>query len=152
MGKYEPLARYLKLHPDDTWNATFAEIEDKLGASLPRSAREHRAWWANQANGNHSQAAGWQGAGWETREVDLRRGLVRFERKRGAKAAPSPASRQVHGALWERARELTGIDDRDALIEVALTALIRREAGRRLIALGGTMPDFTAPPRERPSL
>ena len=152
MGKYEPLARYLNSRPDDTWNATFGEIEDKLGATLPRSAREHRAWWANQTNGNHSQTAGWRDAGWETREVDLRRGLVRFERRPGEKVARSSALRQGRPDLWERARELTGIDNRDALIEEALIALIRREAGRRLIALGGTMPDFTAPPRERPSL
>ena len=152
MGKYDPLARYLNSRPDDTWNATFGEIEDKLGAPLPRSAREHRAWWANQTNGNHSQTAGWRDAGWETREVDLRRGLVRFERRPGEKVARPSVLREGRPDLWERARELTGIDNRDALIEEALIALIRREAGRRLIALGGTMPDFTAPLRERPSL
>lgn len=151
MGKYEPLARYLKSRPDDTWNATFGEIEDKLGAALPRSARKHRAWWANQANGNHSQTAGWRDAGWQTREVDLRRGFVRFERL-DEKSPRTSVLREGRPDLWERARELTGIDNRDALIEEALIALIRREAGRRLIALGGTMPEFTAPPRERPSL
>jgi len=151
MGKYEPLARYLKSRPDDNWNATFSEIEAKLGTSLPRSAREHRAWWANQTNGNHSQTSGWRDAGWETRDVDLRRGLVRFERSgHSGRASGGPPMPMTKPDLWDQARRLSGIVDRDELIEAALTALIRREAAKGLIALGGTMPDFEAAPRERP--
>lgn len=154
MGKYDPLARYLKSRPDDSWNATFAEIEAKLGTSLPRSAKEHRAWWANQTGGNHCQTAGWQDAGWATREVDLRRGVVRFERRKRGGSRQSEASSippRPSTELWDRARRLSGIEDRDQLIEAALTALIRREAAKGLIALGGTMPDFAIPPRERPT-
>lgn len=36
-----------------------------------------------------------------------------------------------------------------ALIEEALRALIRENARQRLIEAGGTMPDFTDPPRRR---
>ena len=53
--------------------------------------------------------------------------------------------------LVEQAKDITGITDEDALIEAGLLALIQREAGRRLIAMGGTMPDAWVPPRERPA-
>ena len=50
----------------------------------------------------------------------------------------------------KKAHELSGIRDREELINVALRVLIAREAGLRLARLGGTMPDLKAPPRERP--
>lgn len=52
-------------------------------------------------------------------------------------------------ALVERARRLTGIAEKTALVRAGLKALITREAARRLAALGGTMPAVTAPPRRR---
>lgn len=47
------------------------------------------------------------------------------------------------------AEELTGIRERSALIREALKRLVEQEAARRLIALGGSDPDFQAPPRRR---
>lgn len=52
--------------------------------------------------------------------------------------------------LLAQAQELTGITERTALIREALTALVQREAARRLARLGGTMPDFPDIPRRRP--
>lgn len=52
--------------------------------------------------------------------------------------------------LIQTAQEYTGIEEKAALLREALKALIQREAGRRLIALGGTMPDFEDIPRRRP--
>ncbi len=52
-------------------------------------------------------------------------------------------------ALLERARQLTGLDERSALLREALTALIEREAARRLARLGGSEPDVVVPPRRR---
>ncbi|MEO8592689.1 MAG: type II toxin-antitoxin system VapB family antitoxin [Candidatus Solibacter sp.] len=52
--------------------------------------------------------------------------------------------------LIRRAREYTGIEEKTALIHVALRELISREAARRLAALGGSMPDFQAAGRRRP--
>ena len=49
----------------------------------------------------------------------------------------------------ERARELTGIEEKTALIHAALDALIARESARRLAALGGSRPEVTAPRRRR---
>ncbi len=52
-------------------------------------------------------------------------------------------------ALVKRAQELTGIDEKSYLIREALKAIIAREAGRRLILLGGSQPDIEDIPRRR---
>ena len=51
--------------------------------------------------------------------------------------------------LIAEAAKLTGIGEKTALIHEALRALLAREAGRRLIALGGTMPEAWSPKRRR---
>ena len=51
--------------------------------------------------------------------------------------------------LIAEAAKLTGIGDKTELIHEALRALLAREAGRRLIALGGTMPEAWTPKRRR---
>lgn len=52
-------------------------------------------------------------------------------------------------ALLARARELTGVQEKSALVRAALKALIERESARRLARLGGSEPDLEAPPRRR---
>ncbi|MDI6025158.1 type II toxin-antitoxin system VapB family antitoxin [Corticibacterium sp. UT-5YL-CI-8] len=52
-------------------------------------------------------------------------------------------------SLMEKARSLTGTKETAALVRQALETLVRVEAGKRLIALGGTMPDAEAAPRQR---
>lgn len=152
MGKYEPLTHYLEKRPDEIWDAQFAEIERVLGFPLPASAHEYPAWWANQEPG-HSQTRGWRDAGWETGRVDLASKRLRFVRSRTrSRSDEAPQGDPAIADLWERARQISGIDDRDALLKAALTTFVRREAAKGLTALGGTMPDFTVPPRERPNL
>ena len=51
--------------------------------------------------------------------------------------------------LIAEAAKLTGIGEKTELIHEALRALLAREAGRRLIALGGTMPEAWTPNRRR---
>jgi hypothetical protein len=53
--------------------------------------------------------------------------------------------------LLERARALTGIQEKTALVRAGLEALIAREAGKRLALLGGTQPKTTNVPRRRPA-
>jgi len=53
--------------------------------------------------------------------------------------------------LLARAAELTGITERTALLRSGLETLIRVEAGRRLIALGGSDAGAVAAPRRRDS-
>ena len=57
----------------------------------------------------------------------------------------------IDDALVERARELTGIREKTALVRAGLEALIAREAGKRLAALGGTQPKLADVPRRRPA-
>lgn len=152
MGVYDPLTRYLKDLGEDSWNANFAEIERIIRRSLPSSAYEYRPWWANQRGGNHSQSKAWQEAGWETREVDLTHRTVRFERTRKI-AGESPAKTKeasAMDALLRRASEISGESNHERLLEMALNALIQREAARQLARLGGTMPDLAVPQRDRP--
>ena len=52
--------------------------------------------------------------------------------------------------LVKTAKSYSGIEETNALIKKALTELVQREAGRRLAALGGTMPDLEDIPRRRP--
>lgn len=156
MSRYEPLAQFLAGKKSDSWDATFQEVEARLGASLPMSAYKYPAWWANQSGPGHSQTHGWKSVGWRTCDLDLEGRRVRFERERVAARVgegfpifvheEEPSSRE---SLLRKAHELSGILDRESLIDEALRLLIAREAGKRLAKLGGTMPDLRAPPRRR---
>ena len=55
----------------------------------------------------------------------------------------------IDAGLLERARELTGIREKTALVRAGLEALIAREAGKRLAALGGSQPEIASIPRRR---
>jgi Arc/MetJ family transcription regulator len=51
--------------------------------------------------------------------------------------------------LVAKAQAYTGLQEKSALVREALKALIEREAGRRLIRLGGSDPDAAAGRRRR---
>ena len=51
--------------------------------------------------------------------------------------------------LIERARGLTGVSEKTALVHEGLRALIARESARRLAELGGSEPQLKAIPRRR---
>jgi len=55
----------------------------------------------------------------------------------------------IDDELLDDARKYTGIKEKTALIHKALQELVTWEASKRLIALGGTMPDATAGRRRR---
>jgi Arc/MetJ family transcription regulator len=55
----------------------------------------------------------------------------------------------IEEELLERARSLTGIDEKTALVRAGLQALVAQEAARRLAALGGTDPELNVAPRRR---
>jgi len=161
MSRYEPLYNYLKSYQGTSWNASFSEVERILGFPLPQSAGKHQAWWANQSGAGHTQSRAWQDAGWRTKNLDVAGRRVDFERVAPLSSSPSPAlstPKRPENGTWETgneeelvalAHERTGISDRAELIREAMRALIQREGARRLARLGGTMPDFRAPPRRR---
>lgn len=51
--------------------------------------------------------------------------------------------------LLKKAIEDTGIEEKSKLLNEALRRLTRQEAAKRLIALGGTMPDLEYIPQRR---
>jgi Arc/MetJ family transcription regulator len=55
----------------------------------------------------------------------------------------------IDDELLAKAQRYTGIKEKSALLDEALRFLVAREAGRRLAAMGGTEPDFVAPPHRR---
>ena len=64
MKKYQRLGEYLTEQQGDCCTLPFIKIEEIVGGSLPRSARNHRAWWANDET--HPQAQSWMRAGWNS--------------------------------------------------------------------------------------
>ncbi|MBY0262850.1 MAG: type II toxin-antitoxin system VapB family antitoxin [Phycisphaerales bacterium] len=57
----------------------------------------------------------------------------------------------IDDKLLAKAAAYTGISSKTELVHEALRALIAREAGKRLLALGGTDPKAKAAPRKRPA-
>ena len=56
----------------------------------------------------------------------------------------------IDDALMAGAMRATGLREKTAVVHEGLKLLIARDAARRLIALGGTMPGARAAPRKRP--
>ena len=81
-GRYRKLYEHLCALQAMEWRTSFGEVEAIIGFDLPRSARLHRPWWANQSSGNgHSQTIAWSAAGWETANVDMEAETLLFRRK-----------------------------------------------------------------------
>jgi Arc/MetJ family transcription regulator len=55
----------------------------------------------------------------------------------------------IDGELLKDAQDFSGISGTSAVINEALRIFVAREAGKRLARMGGTAPDFEAPPRRR---
>ncbi len=86
MSKYDPLRdMLLKIPPNVSEKTlTFSEIERILGFRLPRSAYDHRPWWANPSSANdHPYAQSWLSAGWKVDIVNQSLQWVRFQRVHG---------------------------------------------------------------------
>jgi hypothetical protein len=149
MGKYEPLTDHLRNRGSEEWAPSFAEIEEILGFSLPASARKYREWWGNQSGAGHSQASGWQDAGWRVWKVDLDGERVVFQRPASNRLREEAQPFEGKEDLFEVAASYLGTRDRETIIQAALKAFCEREAARRLALLGGTMPDLKVPPRRR---
>jgi len=81
--KYAPFYNYLKNLDPNRRDITlpFEKIEEIIDDKLPYSARNYRAWWSNEQNGQHVHAHAWMNAGWKVDSVDLVRESVRLVRK-----------------------------------------------------------------------
>jgi len=80
VSKYHPLLQYLASSDVLYLKFSFTEIEKILGVPLPQSARRYSAWWANNQDGRHVQAASWLDVGYQTETLDLNAGTVSFRK------------------------------------------------------------------------
>ena len=78
-SRYAPLARWLQTQREDKARMTFEQIEQIIGDRLPESARQHRSWWANDAEG-HVQSQQWLEAGWRVATLNMMDEQVTFVR------------------------------------------------------------------------
>lgn len=79
-GRYRPLYEHLQQLDGPRWQATFAQVEQILGAPLPASARRHPAWWAN-STGSHPHARAWLAVGFHITDVHPAAERVTFVRR-----------------------------------------------------------------------
>ena len=107
MGKYDPLSERLRDSRRREVRLSFSEIEDLLGAELPRGARERPSWWAS---GDTPHAAAWTAAGYEA-DVDLDDETVVYRRLDGGEGRFGEV-REMAEERFGQARELfaTGAD------------------------------------------
>lgn len=91
MTKYTPLQDFLAHQVKTEVRLGFDEIEKILGASLPRSAYEHQAWWANNPDG-HSHCRSWNNAGWRTGSLNLMGRSIVFTRDSNSPKTPLSVS------------------------------------------------------------
>jgi len=120
MGKYEPLAQFLRKQHADEVRLTFGDIERIVGTKLPPSAHKQRAWWSNNPD-NSVMTKVWLAAGFRSEQVDLeaRKLVLRRAPKSSAERAsktdrgPSAAGNRRHplfGALKGLVRVMPGTD------------------------------------------
>lgn len=76
--KYRRLTELLSHAEGRPVSISFEDIEKTIGFSLPDSAREHRAFWANTTT--HSIALSWLSVGYKTVDVDIEKEIVVFEK------------------------------------------------------------------------
>ncbi len=80
-SRYAPLARLLQSLPpeEDKVGMSFEDLELLIGGRLPKYARQHRSWWANNSS-SHVQSMQWLGAGWRVSAVSMANERVTFTR------------------------------------------------------------------------
>lgn len=71
MSRYNALKHFLSQKTENSWTASFQEIENILNERLPKSAYQHPAWWANNASSSGRHCMSWLEAGWETSNLNL---------------------------------------------------------------------------------
>ncbi|WP_153770387.1 hypothetical protein [Labrenzia sp. CE80] len=102
MSKYDPLREHLARLEDVVWAAKLGDLESILGSGLPKSAREHRTWWAN-SGGSLVHQNSWLDAGWRVERTDLPRDVVVFRRRRIAGTSLAVSSRTSANKLVDGA-------------------------------------------------
>ncbi|MBG6200057.1 hypothetical protein IWQ48_001175 [Labrenzia sp. EL_13] len=124
MSKYDPLREHLSRLEDVVWAPKLNELEEILGTCLPKSAREHRTWWAN-SGGSLVHQNSWLDAGWRVERTDLMRDVIVFRRLRigGTVAVARAAVADKHSKNPKRAAEKRLAKEMAALRQPATVTL-----------------------------
>jgi hypothetical protein len=113
MGKYEPLTEFLHKQGASRIVMTFSDIERIVGFKLPRSAKEHRAWWSNNPS-NSVMTKAWLNAGYQSEQVDMSGRKLVFSRAENARVGEperrSAPPRSLYGWLEGTVRVTPGVD------------------------------------------
>jgi hypothetical protein len=80
MAKYSSLAQWLTSQARSPITLTFAEVSALVPGSLPPSAYQYQAWWANERNPRQVQKLAWSKEGWSVASLNLTAQRVTFER------------------------------------------------------------------------
>ena len=97
MSKYAPLADYLRSAGQDFVPMSFDDIERIIGATLPNSAMNYRAWWSNNPT-NSVMTRAWLEAGYKTEKVDMAGKTLVFVKTAQYPPAPPAAGRALEDA------------------------------------------------------
>ncbi len=116
MAKYDPLREHLARLDEVVWAARLDDVEQILGSELPKSAREHRTWWANSGGSLVHQNA-WLDAGWKVDRTDLPRNVVVFRRSRIGGTVVAPRMRPANG-VGNGANGISSVDEQQLLTAV----------------------------------
>ena len=81
MKKYGPLYDYLNTCGKTSLRLTFDEIEKIIDDTLPKSALNHRPWWANQRSGDRPQADAWLSASYKVSSLNQSEKWVEFTKE-----------------------------------------------------------------------
>ena len=106
---------------------TFEDIEAVIGATLPPSARKHRAWWSNNST-NSPMTLAWRAGGYESASVDMANGTLVF-RKVGPGEGLCEIELWVGGEMYQKDRDDAGP------LHVAFTGLLIAESADLALAI-----------------
>ena len=113
MSKYAGLGDHLRRQKFQEIPMTFAEIERVIGAPLPPTAMQHRAWWSNNPS-NNVMTRVWLEAGFCSEQVDLADRKLVFRRVDQSQSSGAPSSPRrgpfPFGALKGFVRVGEGVD------------------------------------------
>lgn len=81
-SKYQPLQDFFLSGNGQNYKLSFKQIETIINDTLPKSASQYQAWWANEATEitTHSHSKAWTEAGYKTENLDLNNQTVEFRK------------------------------------------------------------------------
>jgi hypothetical protein len=121
MSKYDPLTRHLKASRASRVSMGFDEVEAVLGFDLPASARRHRPWWSNEAEGSHVQARAWVNAGFHAADVDMQAQRLVFVRLNAANDRSGTVDHPLWGAMRGTVTVAPGVDLTEPIWDMGAT-------------------------------